>query len=149
MYWLKFNIYSILLSAIGITIATTAVCLVKILPLWLIIAGAIAALYCFRKAADIFRRYNYKVGVFNKLTAKLKNNYDLRYCLPYMDTACMRCVVYFALCEVGKRKDYHEAKRRKKDKCYQKISEIVSVKNENGHLKFIYKDLITGEYEEI
>lgn len=149
MYWLKFNIYSILLTSIGVIITITAIFLYNRLAWWMISIAVLAALFFFRKAADIFRRYNYKVEIFNKLTGKLKNKYDLRYCLPYMDTACMRCVVFFALYEIGKQKDYKEVKRKAKEKCTQGNPKIVSVKTVDGHLRFTYKDVITGEYEEI
>ena len=46
-------------------------------------------------------------------------------------------------------KDYKEVKRKAKEKCTQGNPKIVSVKTVDGHLRFTYKDVITGEYEEI
>ena len=149
MYWLKFNIYSLLLTFIGLMILSTSLILWQYFGWWSILLAFIVSLPFFNKAATIFQRYRYKVETFHILVTKLKNKYDLRYCQPYMSTACMRCVVYFALSEIGKQKDYPLLKHRKINEPKRGQFRVVTVKTLNGRLVFTSQDIMTGEIEEI
>ena len=149
MLWLKLNIYSLLLSGIGTVMTAVMFCFWDESPWWMILIVFAGVYFIFLKAVDIFRRYEHKADTFHKLIKKLRKKYDLRYCYPYMDTACMRCVVYFALCEIGKRKDYKVLKCGTWRESYTPHHKIVSVTSVNGKLQFTSRDSITGEYEEI
>ena len=149
MNWLKFNIYSILLSFIAAILITSMILLWNYLSIWIIVPGLFLILSIINKATSIFRRYQYKIEIFEKLTAKLKQKYDLRYCQPYMDSACMRSVVYFSLYEVGKHKDYPLLKKRKKTiRAHSEGFKITNVRSEGGKLIFTSRNILTGEIEE-
>lgn len=148
IYWFKFNIYSSLLIFIALTLVTATIIFWSFLNLWLLIPIFGAVWFCVRKAFDIFHRFEYKMQVFKLLTEKLRAKYDLRYCYPYMGSACMRSVVYFSLYELGKQKDYAEVKRRRfhHDK-NDTNPRAVDVSMENGKLVFVSKNILTGEKE--
>ena len=150
MLWLKFNIYSLLLTFIGLMILSLSLLLVKYFSWWVVLIAFVVSTPFFSKAAMIFQRYSYKVETFHIIVAKLRKKYDLRYCQPYMSTACMRCVIYFALREIGKQKDYVLLKRRKIENNEPHGNlRVVSVKSLDGRLVFTSQDIMTGEIEEI
>ena len=149
MYWLKFNIYSLLLTFIGLVILSTPLFLWQFISYWSVVAAVLVSFPFFTKAAGIFQRYRYKVETFHALVGKLQKKYDLRYCQPYMSTACMRCVVYFALYEIGKQKDYVLLKHPKVDENQKSRLRVVSVNSVDGKLVFTSQDIMTGEIEEL
>ena len=110
--WLKFNVYSILLCLLTLGIISVLFFIPAIEYWWLSIIIILTANSIFNKAKKIFRLYFYKVRVYYTLIRKAQKKFDQRLFMPYMDTACMRCVVFWALVETGNRKEYFKIKKR-------------------------------------
>jgi len=151
MIWLKFNIYSLLLSFIGMGFILFAVLDPFGHTVWISTTCIIIACLLYKKAIQIFSKYNYKKEIYYKLIDKSKKRYDQRYFIPYMESPCMRSVVYFSLCEINQQKDYIEIKRRANsdNKIFEESRVVTMKQNKNGKLKFTAYDRITGEQEEI
>lgn len=103
------------------------------------------------KAISIFMKYHYKKNISDRLIQKAKKHYDQRYFLPYMDSPCMRSVVYFSLCEVKHQDEYQSIKKRAREEStvFESPRVVTIVNNENGKIVFLTHDRITGELEEL
>ena len=78
-------------------------------------------------------------------------HYDQRLFLPYMNSPCMRSVVYFSLCEIKRKDDYKSIKERaKKESCLFDPPRVVSINyDKQTGIIFSAHDRITGEMEEL
>jgi len=112
MLWLKFNIYSLLLSLIALTLFAVFLSSPFFYRTWWFYFIPLLASFLSLKAADIFGRFPEKVKVHRHLLAKAQRRYDQRYFVPYMETACMRHVVFWTLRDLGKQSDYQAIKKR-------------------------------------
>ena len=110
--WLKLNIYPLLL---------TALCLLMTYLLffwqwlnkhdWLFYGTACAIIYTVYKTVYIYGRYLHKILIYKRLIESGKKRFDYRLFYPYMDSPCMRHVVFFALLEIGKASEYSKIKK--------------------------------------
>ena len=151
MIWLKFNIYSLLLSCIGFGFIAFAILNPFGYTIWISSICIIIASLLYQKAIQIFSKYNYKKELFIKLVKKSKIRYDQRYFIPYMGSPCMRSVVYFSLCEINQQKDYSCIKKRANSdsKIFEKPRIVHVNTDKNGKLKFSAYDEISKEVEEV
>ena len=110
--WLKFNVYSILLCLLSLGAILILFFIPAIRYWWLSIILIFTAHSSFGKARKIFSLFSYKVGVYYTLIRKAEKKFDQRLFVPYMNTACMRCVVFWALVETNNRSEYPKIKKR-------------------------------------
>lgn len=143
--WLKFNIYSNLLMSL-VVLSLSLAYFLFVNGHWVCSAALlIPAIYCFKKASDIYCRYQYKCDVYQKMVRKASARYDRRYFIAYMGTPCMRNVCFFALRKIGHRDDYRviyklykRGRVRAIDVWYEDFEKpkTISVKYVNGEMKF-------------
>ena len=138
-----------LLTFIAMLLWASVILWWNVLSLWIIIPAFCTGWFLLNKAVKIFYQFEHKMEVFRKLTGKLKNRYDLRYCQPYMDSACMRLVVYFSLSEIGKQKDYRKIKKQLHKQDHTWSPRIFNIATENGRLIYTSKDFISERVEDI
>lgn len=110
--WLKFNVYSILLCLLSLGAISILFFIPAIRYWWLSIILVFTAHVSFGKARKIFNLFSYKVRVYYTLIRKAEKKFDQRIFVPYMNTACMRCVVFWALVKINKRSEYPKIKKR-------------------------------------
>lgn len=110
--WLRLNIYSLLITAGGLSLFAIALAAVLCGMSWLwtlpVFCGAVLVL---KSAWIVFGHYGDKCRTMESLKSKLTKGYDQRYFLPYMGTACYRHVVYFTLADSGLASRYSEIRR--------------------------------------
>ena len=144
--WIKFNVYSILLSLLALALLSILFFIPAIRYWWISIIIILISQFIFKKAKIIFGLYSYKVRVFYTLIYKAQNNFDQRYFVPYMGTACMRHVVFWALVETKHANEYSKIKKRfavdmdRKLKATSTIAivppKMIDVSMQNGKLIF-------------
>ena len=107
--------------------------------------------FMYLKALNIFKKFNYKRDISRRLVEKSKKHYDQRYFLPYMDTLCMRSVVYFALREIDRADEYGAIKRRAwaERNLFEAPRVVKMINDEDGQLVYLTHDRVTGEIEKI
>jgi len=115
-FW-KLNLYPFLLSLFLLGIAMISVYAPVLHDRWWkVMLITLSWMYGAEKTLRIFCNYGYKVQTLEKLVAKGRKRYDPRYYIPYMDSPCMRSVVWLALCDIGKQADYRTIKMRSREK---------------------------------
>ena len=152
-YWLKLNIYSMLLTfllilAVGLrnNIGILQDALWKNIVFWT--AWAIIAL----QTLKIYGRFPYKLDMLHRLVRQGTKHYDRRLFYPYMGSPCMRSVVYFSLCELGRQGDYRQIRKN----FFAKADEVteeeparqIRMIYENGVLKFSAYDQDSEKWDE-
>ena len=149
-YIFKLNIYSMLLTVI-LAFAIFIELNVEVLSdsVWkLVIFWAVWGYIAFL-TLKIYGRFRYKVETLQRLVEKGREKYDFRLFYPYMDTACMRHVVYFSLCELGRRQDYtvikHNFLTKTPDTRTHTAARVVRTVYEDGRLRFEVKSA-SGEW---
>lgn len=154
MYFVKLNLYSFLLSIIALMVAMVFLC-VPVLhdATWkhLLFWGAWGVLVIM--TLRIYSRYGDKLATLHRLVEAGKKKYSRRLFYPYMGTLCYRHMVYFALCELDKRDDYHVILKKYFDGDQETVcaggGRVVQIQYENGVLRFLTKDPQSGELTDL
>ncbi len=135
MNFIRLNLYPFLLTLLLLAGALLALRIPVLRDAWWkSVPLASAWLWGLSRTPVIYGNYGYKLKTFEKMVAKGRRAYDPRYFVPYMGSPCMRSVVYFSLCEIGKSDDYKDIKRRFHAACQkQKPAKVV---------KLVYSDRI-------
>ena len=151
MLWLKFNIYSVALFMVATAIVVFLFACEYLQNLFVVIILSTCSLLMYLKALDIFAKYGYKKNLSKRLVQKSKKHFDQRYFLPYMDSPCMRSVVYFTLCEIDRADEWKAIKKRafSERDLFEKPRIVTIVHDNDGHYVFLAHDRVTGEVEEI
>ncbi len=148
--WVKLNIYSLLLTLLLAAMVIVAYSCKLIQCLWIAIPFGILWICIALLTLDIYMRYTYKVKTLNRLIAQSKKRFDYRLFYPCFESPCMRSVVYFALCEIGRQQEYFSIKSKIRTIPEDKATpNMVFLKYENGITKFYEKDLQTGKISRI
>lgn len=151
LYFIKLNIYSILLTII-LTLAVIIEFKLDVLcnAAWKIIVFGIVWGYVAIKTLKIYAQFPRKLATLHRLVATGREKYDFRLFYPYMRTPCMRNVVYFSLCELNCRKDYkiirHNFRTRTPDTYDHTPARTVRTVHKNGVLQFEVKS-DSGQWE--
>lgn len=152
-YIFKLNIYSMLLTVI-LTLAMVIEFNVEVLcnAAWKVAVFAVVWGYTAVKTLKIYGRFSYKLKTLQRLVEKGREKYDYRLFYPYMGSPCMRNVVYFALCELNRQKDYrtirHDFFAGKHKLQSHTAGRVVRVVSGNGALRFEVKNE-SGQWEEM
>ena len=125
--WLKFNVYSILLCLLSLGLISILFFIPAIRYWWLSIIIILTALTIYSKAKRIFSLFPYKVKVYYSLIRKAKKKFDQRLFVPYMDTACMRCVVFWALVKTNNRDEYPKIRKRFASERKRRLQEAATI----------------------
>lgn len=148
--WVKLNIYSLLLTLLLMVIIIIMYSCKLIQCLWIAIPTGILWICIALLTLDIYMHYTYKVQTLNRLIIQSKKHFDYRLFYPFFESPCMRSVVYFALCEIGRRQEYFSIKNKIRTTPEPKDAPcVVFLKYENGTTKFYKRDLQTGNINRI
>ena len=118
--------------------------------IWKVIIFWAVWVYTAIQTLKIYGRFLYKVETLHRLVEKGRKKYDFRLFYPYMGTACMRHVVYFSLCELGRQDDYRIIRYNffagTPDTQEPSTARVVKPVYEDGVLKFLVKS-DSGQWE--
>lgn len=150
VFWLKLNIYPLLLSALLFSELSLFVFFPSLRHIYFYIPAIVLACAILKFTYDIFCNYCYKRKVYFKMLKSCQKHYDRRIFLHYMGSPCMRHVVFWVLREMKKPfKEYliikALAKRKHKDIDYLNYNiasqaRRVKVSFHNGKAEFNWLD---------
>ena len=152
-YIFKLNIYSMLLTVI-LAFAVFIEFNVEVLSdsVWKLVIFWVVWGYIAIKTLNVYSRFSYKVETLRRLVEKGREKYDFRLFYPYMNTACMRHVVYFSLCELGRQQDYpvirYNFLTKTPDTRTHTAARVVRTVYEDGRLRFEVKS-DSGQWEKM
>ena len=105
--WFKLNIYPLLLTVISVAAAVMAFYIPQFRERnWIFYPLLVSAFAIMWQGMKIYGRYGEKLLLMKRLIRSGRKKFDPRCFYPYLDSPCMRHVVYFSLSELGKTEYY-------------------------------------------
>ncbi len=148
--WLKLNFYPMLLTLLLCIAGTVLYFCPAMHNRWILIPAVCLWIAVAFMTLRIYSHYQYKVEVLEKMIEKGSRHFDYRLFYPYLGSPCMRSVVYFSLCELGRQEEYWKIKRKYAEPTPPMYTPYrVFAKYENGITKFYRQEIRTGNIEEI
>ena len=139
--WLKLNIYPLLLTAISAAVTAMAFFIPQLRERnWIFYSLLAGAFVVMQQSIKIYSRYGEKLLLMKRLIRNSRKKFDPRRFYPYLDSPCMRHVVYFSLSELNRTEDYRTIKkhhRKKSTVIFSPNPKIVRLIFENHQIKTI------------
>ena len=137
--WLKLNIYPLMLSVISVSAGVMAFFIPQFRERdWIFYSLLVCAFVIMQQSVKIFSRYGEKLLLMKRLIRSGRKKFDHRCFYPYMESPCMRHVVYFSLSELNRTEDYRTIKkhhRKKSTVIFSPNPKIVRLIFENHQIK--------------